>query len=420
MSGNKTNEVERLSLGRLCKLLKNYAINEEFKFQRKILNHIIDIVFSDFIISEQRNFDKKIIDEIPYYETGNRYLSEIFNEKTEIKSEIKKVLVDRECDCKRISKVLQGKTEIKHLGKKINYMEFFNYEKVSAYCFVLLQQVDSLPKAEIENVTSTYKTHRPEFFADFLAQIIYLVVKRIKNVPSNTFEENETISYLPLVDRIKYYFENGYYHNNYQIKFQIEPIKKLGVFKIWSKEIKVIENLKDNSDKTAKMYYQKNELSSANRIKDRKILEYKVNGIDYKDLIISSMNNIQFKKERKDFKYYYECTIDDIPESEEYCFEIETKRQCSLPFYRYNSSLKLPSKQFHLSVELIGEEKNDWRLYVVFKSPFHMDLKSESSYIRHPFDHAVSIDLIGEWLLKGSGFTIFIIPKTEKWNDWQE
>ncbi|GFH43510.1 hypothetical protein Hs30E_20570 [Lactococcus hodotermopsidis] len=138
MSNFKEYEIDRLSLAGLCKLLINHAIEDNFRAQDKALNHIIDIIYSDFSVGESENIECKVVSEIPSYDKGTRALNEVLNEKSEIKSNIKSALTDKESDCKRISEVLQGKREIKHLGKKINYMDYFHYERVCAFCFVLL------------------------------------------------------------------------------------------------------------------------------------------------------------------------------------------------------------------------------------------------------------------------------------------
>ncbi|WP_172209684.1 hypothetical protein [Pseudolactococcus hodotermopsidis] len=282
-----------------------------------------------------------------------------------------------------------------------------------------MNKVDCLPEYEIKKIVSTYTVHKPELCADFLSQIIYLVVKRVKNIPENSLSNIDTSSSLPLAERIEEYFTKGHYYKNYELHFEIKPNKKLGVFEVWSSSKFVIENLEDDLSGNGKSYHHRVDIAKINNINNREVLKFEVNGKDHKDIVTNAIKNIQTNKNAKDFKYYYEYTINNIPEEKEYRFESEHRRKVTLPLYRFNSSLKYPSKQFHLTVEITGDEKDDWKLYVPFKSPFHRDLKSENSYIRHSFDNSVSIN-VNEWLLKGSGFTIFVTPKKEKWNDWQE
>lgn len=399
--------VNRLCLGDVCKVLLNCDLLGHFSSQPATLEHFVNII-------------APIVDESLYI-NGPRQANEIWNQLSDVPEKLKNALTNRTKDCERIKRVLLGEEIAVNCQEKIDYMDWFQYEVACHVIYGLLHEETMLPKNEIDILKSRYSPCSRESCAEFLAEIFYTVVKRVKNNSEHPLNSDDHLSYLPLVKRIEQYVIEGKYYETYTRRIKITPIKAEKIFKItFTSDFQRRIYHEEFEDRKLRIVNEYREKEIVNRIKYKK---FEINKIDYTDQANQCLSEVKsFDDESLKFPYYTEILIPDIPlnedsENDHVLMVREATRK--MPKYHFNHSLNYPSKYFKLKVWLDGPEKEDWQLIVNFRSAFHLDMKKERNCLIERSDWQAMVE-VRDWCLKGSGYSVFLVPKVEKWNDWQE
>lgn len=373
----KFQNIDRLCLGGVCKILQNRKRPYKFNNQPKVIEFIYDVVGLSYIGNEKQ-------------------ANELFHEDCVVPNELREPLKPEREDihCKEIS-------------KKISELSgYFSEEKAAKDMYDFLKdEVAGLSRDEIEGYRKIYENSSEDYFL-FLAKMIFCVIVKIENKRSNLPENN--LEHISLISRTKKYIDNNQFYENYTREIYIKPDTSKQVFYIENRlytEQRFLNEVDDTEYFTMRINYKTEE--EASRCFYKILI---INGVDYTERWNAS-RKIEQRDPRR-FKYPVSVLfrIKDVAKASLYKIEKIRHTKQEFPILTLESLQKYPSKLLKMVINLEGEDINDFKLVFKHFTPFYSELKNENKYERFATDASINL-MISDWTLPGSGYFLLAYPK---------
>lgn len=310
----------------------------------------------------------------------------------------------------------QGK--LVHTLTKINN---FPIKEVAKKLYLLareqqISQSDCYP--ELQTITYiSIKTRAEEYYSQekyhhYIATIILFSLIHVPNILNCQQEETSLLDSLHFNQDLEESIQQGRYYQSYERDIIIHPDMKKKEYKVLVKRQYIshypnpVHPHKDRF--ILNTFYSTPALRSNNHF-----ISLKINQIDYSDRVQVLDEDLDIEKHR--FPYKHSLLVENLPASELYHIDLQTKYFASFPIRFGSFRLHSPAKRFKITVRIRTNEKR--KLCLTLKN-FGSFNKQISNIDRIEPNATMAYFENIDWTFPSSGYAYIVKPWNEFWQDF--
>ena len=243
-------------------------------------------------------------------------------------------------------------------------------------------------------------------YPSFLAIILLHVLIFVPNLEKKP--EHSTQKYkIQFNQHIQHFLDNQQYYDQFHRDIIVVPYVKEKYFKVISDTTCTSHHLNPRTPEREYFYYFFS-FSSQFEQDTHQLAHLEINGVDYTDKVYYELST-EYEREYPFVKRYY---AKDIPLANYYHIRIEWHSQVCFPVLNNSFRLRIPCKDFKVSLEIRHYEK--YKFHSSFK-PFGNYVLGETNTDKTPPDSAVSYFHNRDWTYPSCGYSYLIKPQDEFW-----
>ncbi|HEM3576509.1 TPA: hypothetical protein U1C15_000116 [Streptococcus suis] len=279
-----------------------------------------------------------------------------------------------------------------------------------------ISQSDCYPELETSNFvaikTRAEKFYSQEKYTHYIAATILFSLIHIPNVPSCQQEESSLLDSLHFNQDLEEAIQQGRYYLSYERDIIIHPDRKKKEFKVLVKRLFTSHYpnpVHPHKDKfLLNTFYSTPTLRSNNHF-----ISLKINQIDYSDRVQVLDEDLDIETHR--FPYKRSLLVENLPASDLYQIDLQTKYFASFPIRFGSFRLHSPAKRFKVTVRIRTNEKR--KLCLTLKN-FGSFNKQISNIDRIEPNATMAYFENIDWTFPSSGYAYIVKPWDEFWQDF--
>ncbi|HEP1813734.1 TPA: hypothetical protein VB864_000092 [Streptococcus suis] len=282
------------------------------------------------------------------------------------------------------------------------------HEMASEQTDVLNSEKQSFLEQE-KRLTSLYSQEK---YTHYIATTILFSLIHIPNIPSCQQEKSSLVDSLHFNQDLEEAIQQGRYYQSYERDIIIHPDMKKKEYKVLVKRqfISHYPNpVHPHKDRfILNTFYSTPSLRSNNHF-----ISLKINQIDYSDRVQVLDEDLDIEKHR--FPYKRSLLVENLPASELYHIDLQTKYFASFPIRFGSFRLHSPAKRFKITVRIRTNEKR--KLCLTLKN-FGSFNKQISNIDRIEPNATMAYFENIDWTFPSSGYAYIVKPWNEFWQDF--
>ncbi|HFI0419264.1 TPA: hypothetical protein ACGOW9_000401 [Streptococcus suis] len=348
--------------------------------------------------------------EIPGKEDEEFYVSisdcsKYFNGRKNIPHKLKNYLAQQDFSQvveKFAQRLLQyPETSTVGVAKKLHEMASEQTDVLNSEKQIFLEQEKRL--------TSLYSQEK---FTHYIATSILFSLLHIPNIPSCQQEKSSLVDSLHFNQDLEEAIQQGRYYLSYERDIVIHPDMKKKEFKVLVKRLFTSHYpnpVHPHKDKfLLNTFYSTPTLRSNNHF-----ISLKINQLDYSDRVQVLDEDLDIEKHR--FPYKRSLLVENLPASDLYQIDLQTKYFTSFPIRFGSFRLHSPAKRFKVTVRIRTNEKR--KLCLTLKN-FGSFNKQISNIDRIEPNATMAYFENIDWTFPSSGYAYIVKPWNEFWQDF--
>lgn len=260
-----------------------------------------------------------------------------------------------------------------------------------------------------KRLTSLYSQEK---FTHYIATSILFSLLHIPNIPSCQQEKSSLVDSLHFNQDLEEAIQQGRYYLSYERDIVIHPDMKKKEFKVLVKRLFTSHYpnpVHPHKDKfLLNTFYSTPTLRSNNHF-----ISLKINQLDYSDRVQVLDEDLDIEKHR--FPYKRSLLVENLPASDLYQIDLQTKYFTSFPIRFGSFRLHSPAKRFKVTVRIRTNEKR--KLCLTLKN-FGSFNKQISNIDRIEPNATMAYFENIDWTFPSSGYAYIVKPWNEFWQDF--
>ncbi len=251
-----------------------------------------------------------------------------------------------------------------------------------------------------------------EKYAHYIAATILFSLIHVPNVPNCQQNENSLLDSLHFNQDLEEAIQQGHYYQYYERDIIIHPDMK-------KKEFKVLVKRQFTSHYPNPVHPHKDRFllcsfySTPTLRSNNHFISLKINQIDYSDRVQVLDEDLDIEKHR--FPYKRSLLVENLPASDLYQIDLQTKYFASFPVRFGSFRLHSPAKRFKVTVRIRTNEKR--KLCLTLKN-FGSFNKQISNIDRIEPNATMAYFENIDWTFPSSGYAYIVKPWNEFWQDF--
>ncbi|MGU7914404.1 hypothetical protein ACS60K_00645 [Streptococcus suis] len=251
-----------------------------------------------------------------------------------------------------------------------------------------------------------------EKYTHYIATTILFSLIHIPNIPSCQQEKSSLVDSLHFNQDLEEAIQQGRYYLSYERDIVIHPDMKKKEFKVLVKRLFTSHYpnpVHPHKDKfLLNTFYSTPTLRSNNHF-----ISLKINQLDYSDRVQVLDEDLDIEKHR--FPYKRSLLVENLPASDLYQIDLQTKYFTSFPIRFGSFRLHSPAKRFKVTVRIRTNEKR--KLCLTLKN-FGSFNKQISNIDRIEPNATMAYFENIDWTFPSSGYAYIVKPWNEFWQDF--
>ncbi|MGG6738784.1 UNVERIFIED_CONTAM: hypothetical protein QE602_06090 [Streptococcus suis] len=251
-----------------------------------------------------------------------------------------------------------------------------------------------------------------EKYAHYIAATILFSLIHVPNAPNCQQEESSLLDSLHFNQDLEEAIQQGRYYQSYERDIIIHPDRKKKEYKVLVKRLftshypNPVHPYKDRF--LLSSFYSTPTLRSNNHF-----ISLKINQIDYSDRVQVMDEDLDIEKHR--FPYKRSLLVENLPASDLYQIDLQTKYFANFPIRFGSFRLHSPAKRFKVTVRIRTNEKR--KLCLTLKN-FGSFNKQISNIDRIEPNATMAYFENIDWTFPSSGYAYIVKPWNEFWQDF--